>query len=272
MFSMRNTAFAISNGTEARAPAPAVGRAIQVLDVVAQAAVPPGVSEISRQTGLSKSSTHALLSALTDERMLEVVDGGYRLGTRLVALGTRARDQRVHNAAQVELQRLAAETGETVFFGRVEGERVHVLARAESTRSLSLSAPVGSTVPVLAGALGRAYLSSLGEGAAQAFLASHPPHRDTERSIVDIDAYIREVRATARRGFAVEREEYLLGVAAAAAALTWSGTSYLVWAVGIDATFDDGALEGLGHSVRVAAERVAGRLNYDGQDSAKGGS
>jgi IclR family transcriptional regulator, KDG regulon repressor len=256
MFNMIDKAFDMQNENTVRSSAPAVGRAALILDVVAEATDPPGVSEIARRTGLSKSSAHAVLSALAEEGLVDVVRGGYRLGSRLTALGMRARDQRLHDVAEAILDTLAAATGETAFFGRVEGSKVRILARAVSGRSLRLSAPIGSSVPVLAGALGKAYLSTLPEKDAAAFLAMHPPERYTVDSLIEADVYLDAVRGAKQRGVAMERGEYLSGVVAAAAPIQWSSSTYLLWVVGIGASMDESGLDTLGLKVRDAARTI----------------
>jgi DNA-binding IclR family transcriptional regulator len=271
MFDMENAAFRAVNSSP-KVPAPAIARAARILDVVAEAESPPGVSQIARQTALSKSSTHALVTAMVAEGLLSPSVNGYRLGGRLAHLGARARDQRMQTVAERVLGRMSAQVAETALFGRVEGTRVHILARTESERSLSLSAPVGSSVPLLAGALGKAYLATLSPSEARSFLSSHRPHRYTERSVTDIHGYLREVEATSRHGFATERGEYLPGIAAAASAIPWLAATYLLWAVGIDATIDDSSMESLGSALRDAADEIRRQLEAGGEAAERNAS
>jgi DNA-binding IclR family transcriptional regulator len=259
MFDMENATFRDVNDVR-RVPAPAIARAARILDVVADAETPLGVSQIARQTALSKSSTHGLVTAMVSEGLLSPSLNGYRLGARLAHLGARARDQRMQTVTERVLGRLSSQIAETALFGRVEGTRVHILARTESQRSLSLSAPVGSTVPLLAGALGKAYLATLPPREARAFLSTHRPHRYTERSVTEVSVFLREVELIAERGFAGERGEYLPGIAAAASAVSWSAGTYLLWAVGIDATIDDEQLAQLGAALRDAAHAIRAQL------------
>jgi DNA-binding IclR family transcriptional regulator len=271
MFSMQNVAFRDVN-SPARLPAPAIARAARILDVVAAAESPVGVSQIARQAVLSKSSAHALVTALVAEGLLTPSLKGYRLGGRLAHLGARARDQRMQTVAERVLAGMSAQLAETALFGRVEGTRVHILARTESERSLSLSAPVGSTVPLMAGALGKAYLTTLSKSEARSFLSSHQPHRYTERSVTDVASYLREVQTASERGFASERGEYLPGIAAVASAIPWSASTYLLWAVGIDATIDDSRMELLGSALRDAAAEIRRQLENEGEPAERNAS
>lgn len=233
MFCMANPAFSTEN--TARAQAPAVGKAVRVLEAIAAQEQPLGVSEIGRRTGLSKSTVHALVASLMREGLLEGgVDGGYRLGYRLISLSQQARDSAVVERAQAGLHALAARTDETVFLGKLVGDSVSVLDREESARSLNLSAPVGSSIPVLAGALGKAYLGEIGPEAARRYIAHHDLPAFTEASTVSPERLLSDARQAESRGYALDRGEYLPGVAAAACCFSWEGSIYFLWIVRIE--------------------------------------
>lgn len=266
MFYMKNSSFDISNGSS-----PAVVRAARVLQTVASSQGTPGISEIGRRAGLSKSTVHALVGALLQEGLLARVDGkGYRLGPTLIELGSRARNHHVLDVANGELQRLSLPNDETVFFGCRSADRVQVLARRESPRLLTLSAPLGSHLPLLAGALGKAYLAGLRPESAARFLEDQSLPRYTDRSVVEPDIYLAQVREAAERGFALDRGEYLAGVLAAASSFTWLGGTYFVWAVGIDANVSVTQLEQLGVAVRDAARKIQEGLDGPGHQEPPG--
>lgn len=271
MFRMENVSFAGMNDSSG---VPAVGRIARILEELASADVALGVSEMARRTGLSKSTVHGTMAALVREGYLTSVDAGkgYVLGPELARLGGRARDQRVLAAAQGALGR-ACEPGEaTVLFGRVEGGRVIILARRESSDPLHLSAPLGSRVPLTAGALGRAFLASLAEAEADVYLCRHPLAPHTDRSIVDPAVYRDEVARVRRVGFAAERGEYLSGVVAAASALSWSDETYLVWAIALDGRVDDGELQRMGLATRDIAAKISQVLSVESGDARRSAS
>lgn len=272
MFNMGNDEFQSSNGRE-RSSAPAVAKAARILDAVASASRAPGVSEISRRTGLSKSTVHGLVGALVDEGLLIAGESrGYVLGPRLVQLGARARDGRLYDAAHLELQALTSSHDATALFGRVDADRVLILAAHQKPGLLNLSVRAGSSVPVLAGALGKAYLGSMTPDRAVAYLAGRPLPRYTERSITNPHDYLEQVSAVRARGYAIERGEYLPGIAAAACAVTWLGATYLVWAIGIDAIYADAHLDELGRAVKDSVSGMVGRLAVsDGRESVRSG-
>jgi DNA-binding IclR family transcriptional regulator len=234
MFHMANPSFTPEN--ERRAHAPAVGKAVRVLETIATQDQPLGVSEIGRRTGLSKSTVHALLGSLLHEGLLEggAEDRGYRLGHRLIALAQRARDSAVVDRGRASLVALGQRTGESAFLGRLDGDTVQVLDREEGGSSLKLSAPVGSAIPVLAGALGKAYLGNLGPDLARSYLLHRDLPRFTDASIVSRERLLSDARQSAARGYALDNGEYLPGIAAAASCFAWKGSTYFLWVVRIE--------------------------------------
>jgi len=259
MFSMENQSFRMANARERSAPA--VGRAMRVVDEVAASSRSLGISEIARRTGLGKSTVHGLVAALVEEGVLTSGDSkGYRLGPRLLELGMRARDQHLRRVAESELERLAQKKGETVLFGRLAGDRVLILVSRESARPLNLSVPIGSSVPALAGALGKAYLASIPEEAATAYLARSHLQRYTDTSITEVRSYLDGAAAARGAGYATERGEYLPGITAVASAFSWLGETYLVWAIGIDANYRDDELWELGEAIRETAQGMLRHL------------
>jgi DNA-binding IclR family transcriptional regulator len=259
MFCVRNESFDSLNAP--RPAAPAVGKAVRVLEAVSASSEPPGISEISRRTGLGKSTVHGLVSALADEGLLAPAAGarGYRLGPWLAGMSERARDQHLSSAARPYLHELAT-AGDAALVGILAGEEVRIVGVETSPTPLSLSASAGTTVPLMAGALGKAYLAGMSPAAAVAFVETHAPRQFTSRSITDREQYLSAVDEARRHGHAVESGEYLPGIEAAAACFRWSGDTYFLWIVGIEAGGASESLESRGARVRAAALAIEGAL------------
>ena len=71
-----------------RDPAPAVTRALRVLELLEQSGgAPLTLSDLSRALGAAKSSTSNVCAVLEDGGMIRRVETGYRLGRRTAELG-----------------------------------------------------------------------------------------------------------------------------------------------------------------------------------------
>jgi DNA-binding IclR family transcriptional regulator len=262
MFIMENGMSEVSNAAGTRSAVPAVAKAVRILEAVSSYPEAMGISDIARRLGLSKSTVHGIVGTLVDEGFLASGNGGklYSLGPRLLQLGTRARDQRLLDVAEAELQQLVARSGQTALFGRRHGNGVVILSRGESPRSLNLSAPVGLHIPLMAGSLGKAYLASTPPSLARAFVERNVLPRFTERSLTDVSVYLRQVQQAREAGYALDRGEYLPGICAVASAFPWLDGTYFVWTVGIDANYDDAELDQIGTIVGDAAVEILDSL------------
>jgi DNA-binding IclR family transcriptional regulator len=283
MFLEMNKSFHKSNTTvktkDRRQSTPAVRRAMQLLEEVSRNSEPLGVSELARRLGLGKSTVHGLVGALVEEGLLATVNGSkrYQLGPRLAWLGRLASSTYQLDAVLQVMTQLARETGETVFYGDVIGSTVRILAREDGSRPLRLSAPVGATVPLFAGALGKAWLASQPQGEWCALLHQIELPRYTEQSIVTPEDYLAEVEATARSGIAVDRGEYIPGVYALCAPLPQPHGTNLLWLVGMEAAVDEETILRHSAALRKAAAFVTSASDvsappHSGAESRKRGS
>ena len=121
-------------------------RTCDILDCLANRGPELGVSEITVDLGLSKSTVHRLLSALAHRDYVRRIPdtGKYRLSTKLVELGERARaSDGLATTTKPYLSRLVAETGETAHLGVLRDGEVVSLCAVESSHTLRTPATVG---------------------------------------------------------------------------------------------------------------------------------
>jgi DNA-binding IclR family transcriptional regulator len=175
------------------------------------------LAQLAQAAQLPKPSAYRIVSALVANGLVrQAEDGRYEPGFRLFELGAIVQSRLV--LAQVvadAVQTLANETGETVLVSQVDwatGEQV-IVAKAEAIHPVGVLAPLGRRSRTSPGCLGKAVLAGLPPEALPAELArmALPPY--TERTITNRRALRREIEGTRQRGYALDREEYLVGVA-----------------------------------------------------------
>ena len=98
--------------------------------------------------------------------------------------------------------------------------------------------------------------------------ANAPPttlHHFTARTITDPDAYLAAIEGAARSGVGVDREEYLTGVNAIAAAIHGLDGQLLalVWIAGFSAYFTDEAMARAGEALRRETRAISKALGAD---------
>jgi DNA-binding IclR family transcriptional regulator len=266
MFNRENGEARSSNATSGeRALVPAVDTACRVLETLRDSADPLGVSELARRLGMGKSTVHGLLTTLDALGMIDAVNGGrrYRIGRGLQALASRsAGGIDLRGLARSRLEALAASSGQTAFLGLPARDTVTILDMVHGPPAMSVSAPAGSSIPLLAGAVGKAVLAAWPEARREAYLAGRTLPRFTGRTLIDPQRYRAAVRRAAERGFAVDVDEYVDGIRAAAAAIVGRGgePAGVLWVAGFARHIDDAALDEIAKSVAVAARGIGALL------------
>lgn len=97
-------------------PIATVGRAIAVLNVLAESPVDLGTNEIARRAGINVSSASRLLATLAASELVRrsAETGRYHLGLRLIQLGNAALARvDLRDVARAHLVALTEATGET---------------------------------------------------------------------------------------------------------------------------------------------------------------
>jgi IclR family transcriptional regulator, KDG regulon repressor len=128
----------------------------------------------------------------------------------------------------------------SVFLGVLNWDHVTVLDVVEPRTELKITAPIGTTLPLLAGAVGKVFLSKLDEEEVKRIIKTKGLIRFTENSITSTDRYLQEIRTARENGFATDDEEYILGVRAVAAPMKKAAPLMsAIWVVGLKASLDE---------------------------------
>jgi DNA-binding IclR family transcriptional regulator len=196
-----------------------IARAAAVLRAVADRRDGIGLSELSREVGLPRSTTHRIAAALEAEEMLSSGAGGkMRIGPALIRLGAAERlDLRAE--ARPHIEALSERLEETVDLAVLEGDEVLFLDQVSAPQRLRAVSAIGSLFPAYCTANGKALLAQLPAGAVKSLLPGRLPAR-TPNTITSRAKLEAELKAVRERGVAVDREEHTLGICAVGATVT----------------------------------------------------
>ena len=148
-------------------------------------------------------------------------------------------------------------TQASVFLGILNWDHVTVLDIVESRQDLKITAPIGTTVPLFAGAVGKVFLASMEEDQTEKIIRSKGLPRFTENTIVDPELYYQELRSVKIMGYAVDDEEYILGVRAVASPIMGLGQLMsAIWVVGFKASLDEKKMKAIIKVTKKAAEAI----------------
>lgn len=209
-----------------KSPAPAVTRAIRILDLLATS---PGMAlslgDIARSIDAAKSSTLNLCQALEEADMIVRTHGGYQLGRRNLEFGgayaagfNQMREFYDYCSSATLLSH------EVVQVSMLDGTDVVYLARHEGRAPMRFIAGIGSRFPAAATAVGNALLMPLSDNEIGTRFTGpqHFPHM-TDRSVRSLPALLSKIRAARERGYAVDDNEVHPGIYGVAMAVPpWS--------------------------------------------------
>lgn len=242
----------------------AVGRAFQILEQLARTAGGLTITDLSRGLGISKSTVHGITAALEEVGAVarDRQTKRYTLGLTLFELGRSAYARAdLKDVARPLMEELMQKTRESVFLGVRHGDHVSILDIVESTSDLKITSPVGTRIPLVAGATGKVLLASLDEAQRQDQVGAAPLKRYTENTIVDPERYLDLLRGVREQGYATDDEEYISGVRAVAAPIHAPGQPLsAIWVVGFTPSMTDEKLQAVARETLAAARAIQRRL------------
>jgi IclR family transcriptional regulator, acetate operon repressor len=203
-----------------------VGRAIRILELVAEHPGQLGITELGRRLGVHKATALRLVATLVDAGLLERTPGAdqYRLGFGLVRLATTAlADLDLVRLTRPVLERLAEETQETVNLAVLDGFEVVNVDQVAGRHAVLNVNWVGRRTPLHCTSNGKVLLAHLPEDRWDRALAG-PLERRTPRTITDPEILRAQLREARARGYAYTVEELEMGLNAVAAPVGGPGT------------------------------------------------
>ena len=191
-------------------------RAVRLLKLFTIERPEMSLAELSRSSGLNKTTTHRLLRALQSEGLIEQnsLSSRYSLGAALMALGVQAlASSDLRRRVRPLLKSLAYTTGETATLEVPIEDSMLILDEVTGRHVVGAAGNVGTRWPLHATSTGKAVLAFDDNGLER---LSVPLAALTEKTLVSKDAFQAELIDIRRRGYAVtvdELEDGFTGVA-----------------------------------------------------------
>ncbi|AGL17213.1 IclR family transcriptional regulator [Actinoplanes sp. N902-109] len=197
-----------------------VSRALDILSAFSAAHPRLQLSELADAVGLPRPSVRRLALTLIERGFLrQDDDGAYLLGNRLLELGS----QVVQTSAIVRRTSACADdlsrmTGETVLVAEVDWASLSLLivGKRQPVNPAAATSPVGRRVAIASGCMAKAVLFGLPPEGAAAIVPRLRLTARTPRSIVDPGVLAADIEASRARGYAIQSNEFLPGMAGVA--------------------------------------------------------
>jgi DNA-binding IclR family transcriptional regulator len=188
-----------------------IRRAFSILEEIARHRDGITLAELSRSIGLHNSTTFHLVRTLASLGYVHQLRDSkkYRIGRRLFTLAASSLDElELINTATPVLAELSRATGESAHLAIRSGDDVVVIAKTTGAGAFQLAGHVGVVRPAHCTALGKVLLAAMPESELESHLRSHALASFTSRTIVDVEALLREIDKVRRSGVAFDDGEF----------------------------------------------------------------
>jgi DNA-binding IclR family transcriptional regulator len=244
-------------------------RGLDVLEAVASGV--GNLADLAATLGLNRSTAHRLAATLVERRYLTFVPrNGYGLGPKSLELGYQARVQlNIPRVARDHLEKLAAQTGDTVHLGVLDGTRALYLDKIPGRRRVEISSRVGELQPLRSTGLGKALLLDEDDTHLREFYRCENGSEHHYR--VSETTWMKRMRDYAKRGCAFDLEENEDRIRCVAAPIR-DATGGIKASISVSSAaqyMNDERMQTLVNQVRQTAEQISRELGWDAPASRK---
>lgn len=243
----------------------AIHRALELLEAMSERPQGITLTELARRADLAPSTTHRLLKSLEqmqfvrhdEERSL------WQVGVKAFTVGSaflQARD--LVATARPFMRRLMEESGESVNLAVAQDRAAVLLTQVECQEMIRALGRPGGRAPMHCSGMGKALLAAMSEHERAAVLAEARLERFTPKTLATIEELQRDLEIIRARGFAVDDEEFAVGLRCVAAVIhdEHGEATAAVSLSGPSARITDERLDALGALVATTAGEITAAL------------
>ncbi len=249
-----------------------LNRILDVLECVAESARPASLSEVTKKTGLPKSTACRMASVLEERGYIakEEGTGRYIPGLKVLSIAEAALNSLdVVKTAHPFLRELSDKTAETVHLLACDGDSAVYIDKIEYPNTIKLDSQIGKRAPLYCTAAGKTLPAHRSEEEIRAYLEETDLKSFTRNTITDPGLLMEELEKIRRKGYSVDNIEYEENVRCvgapvmnhsgeAAAAISISGPTIRIKQR--DVPF-------LAEAIMEASKKISGSLGYFPRDN-----
>lgn len=249
---------------------PGLRAGLDVLTALCESADGLGVAELAERTGANKHMVFRCLKTLVAQGWVTETGEGPKYAATLVPFHYASRPvarMDVVAAAQEPLRELRGRTGECVYLGVMHGDQVLYLIHYEGTRNVHIGGRVGEHYWPHAAAAGKV-LAAYGTAELRERILARGLKKLTEATHTTRKAFLADMEAVRRQGYALDEEEYMEGGLCYAVPV-FDYTGQAVAAIGTTVLTvhyrQQQIAKILGPAIQETAGRISLRLGWKGQ-------
>ncbi len=195
--------------------APAVRKAVLLIELLCESEKPLGVSEISQALDINSNMVFRLLKTLEEEGWLVRVAEGpkYSMSLRPFHFTSKTvRRMGLRTAADEPLKRLWEETHESCYLGIIDGTRTLFLEHLDATGDVRVMATPGGRFLMHCAAPGKVLLAFSPPEFTEKVVKKEGLPAQTKNTIKNLKTLQKELETIREQGYALDNEEYADGL------------------------------------------------------------
>ena len=239
-----------------------IDRVFCVLESCAASGRPLTLVDLSKRTGLPKTTVHRVCWKLVERGMLRHCSEGFQLSEKLFALGSMSPDlRRLRAVAMPWLHELTARTGWATNLAILAEERALVVEEVYCRSVRRMPRMVGARLPLHATAIGKALLCGLTAPELDKVLGHCALRPYTQNTIVRPNLLREQLERIRNARVATSHEEWSSGICGIAAPIYADGS--VVGAIAVVGEPDERMMQSHAQFVRITGSRLSRVLTPD---------
>lgn len=197
-----------------------LSRALSILNALAESYEGLTLAGLAKRLSLPPSTAHRLLTTLQRQRFVrfDSASMSWRIGVQAFTVGSAfAQSSDVVALAKPYMRRLMEQTGETINLYVLSGEGAVCMAQVQSPQMIRAISRPGGALGMHRSAAGKAMLAHMPNEQIADIVMKHGLPRATQHTIVSVKKLEADLARTRERGFAIDNEEFVLGLRCVAA-------------------------------------------------------
>lgn len=192
-----------------------LSRALSILELFDGQIEEWGISEISRELDLAKSTVHGLIKTLEEYHYVETTESGkYRLGIGVYKLGMAYQaNARLGTVAEPAVKMLAEKYRQSVHIAIYAGRTVVFVMGNKAGTSHVIFPRIGAGISAYCTGVGKALLAWQSDAHIEEYLQLETLTPFTQNTITDPEKLKAELQQIKKCGYAVDCEETMVNVA-----------------------------------------------------------
>lgn len=171
------------------------------------------LSEVARQTGLSRASARRFLLTLVDAGYVRFDGKAFSLRPRILELGyTYLSTLDITDVAAAHMEELVAEVRESSSVAVLDGDDIVYVARVPTSRIMTVTIAIGTRFPAYTTSMGRVLLAHLPDRDLEAYFDRVKLEGLTPRTVTDPNRLRNMLRAVRNQGYAIVDQELEIGL------------------------------------------------------------